>query len=456
MRTTRLDYERRRDALAAAMKATSHHVALQKSTSNLFRARHQGAVARIDVRGLDHVIDIDEEALVLDVEGMTTYEAIVRETLAVGLMPPVVPQLKSITIGGGISGLAIESSSWREGLTHESVLEMDVLTASGDVVTCSKNQHRDLFYAMPNSYGTLGYILRVKVPLRRVKPFVHLRNIRFDSSELLMRELTALCESGRYQGEAIDFVDGMVISPSEQYVTIGTQVDDAPYTSDYTYMNVYWRSIPSRDDDYLTIEDYIWRWDTDWFWCSKNVGADRPLMRRVLGRQRLGSKTYQRLMRFEGKYQLLEKTLKLVGTHQPREAVIQDVQLPNAQVARFLDFFHETIGINPIWLCPTRALPVGKQWPWTLYPMKAGELYVNVGFWDTVPTTHGATTGHYNRLIERQLMTMDGTKSLYSDSYYSRLEFEKLYNYADYQPIKQTYDPHGRFKDLYDKCVKRK
>ncbi|MFZ1458564.1 MAG: FAD-binding oxidoreductase [Candidatus Saccharimonadales bacterium] len=449
-------YQQRRDELSRAMKDNQGSVALRKSTSNLFRSRQQGTVSRIDVRSMNHIIAIDEDALTLDVEGMTTYEDIVRETLKHGLMPPVVPQLKSITIGGGVSGLAIESSSWREGLTHESVLEMDVLTSSGDVVTCSPKRNSDLFYAMPNSYGTLGYILRLTVPLRRVKPYVRLRHIRFASADELASVLETSCESGRYDDEKFDFIDGTVISQTELYLTIGVMVESAPYTSDYTYMNIFWRSITERDEDYLTIEDYIWRWDTDWFWCSKNVGATNPLFRRLLGPRRLGSKTYQRMMRLEATHKPLERTLKLLGRYEPREAVIQDVQLPVARVVDFLGFFQEKIEISPVWLCPTRALPVGKRWPWTLYPMTPGQLYVNVGFWDTVPTTPDPAQGYYNRLVEQQLMTMDGTKSLYSDSYYRRADFEKLYNYADYRPIKQKYDPTARFKDLYDKCVKRK
>ena len=46
-------------------------------------------------------------------------------------MPLVVPQLKTITLGGAVTGLGIESTSFRHGLPHESVREMDVLTGDG-------------------------------------------------------------------------------------------------------------------------------------------------------------------------------------------------------------------------------------------------------------------------------------------------------------------------------------
>ena len=62
---------------------------------------------------------------------MTTYEHLVDATLPHGLMPLVVPQLKTITLGGAVTGLGIESSSFRNGCPHESVLELEVLTGDG-------------------------------------------------------------------------------------------------------------------------------------------------------------------------------------------------------------------------------------------------------------------------------------------------------------------------------------
>ena len=66
---------------------------------------------------------------------MCTYEDLVDATLPHGLIPYVVPQLRTITLGGAVTGLGIESTSFRNGLPHESVLEMDVFTGAGEVVT---------------------------------------------------------------------------------------------------------------------------------------------------------------------------------------------------------------------------------------------------------------------------------------------------------------------------------
>ncbi|HLI54836.1 MAG TPA: FAD-binding protein, partial [Acidimicrobiales bacterium] len=154
------EHRRRVSELRAAYAALppDRPVRLSKKTSNLFRPR---AAARggLDVSGFDGVLDVDTAARTADVSGMTTYEHLVDALLPYGLMPLVVPELKTITLGGAITGLGIESTSFRSGMPHESVLEMDILTGAGEVVTARREgEHRDLFYGFPNSYGTLGYL----------------------------------------------------------------------------------------------------------------------------------------------------------------------------------------------------------------------------------------------------------------------------------------------------------
>ncbi|MDQ1599680.1 MAG: hypothetical protein QOD68_1154, partial [Actinomycetota bacterium] len=163
-------------------------VRLAKRTSNLFRPRDRTAAPGLDVAGLDSVLSVDPVARTADVQAMTTYEKLLDATLAHGLMPAVVPQLKTITIGGAVTGLGIEASSFRNGLPHESVREIEVLTGDGQLVVADpEGPDADLFRAFPNSYGTLGYALRLVIDLEPVHPFVRLRHVRFHDLD----ELTA-------------------------------------------------------------------------------------------------------------------------------------------------------------------------------------------------------------------------------------------------------------------------
>ena len=435
---------RLRAELAVAGDAAG--IGLAKRTSNLFRDRARPSLPKIDVAEFAEVIRIDADAGIVEAEGMIPYVALADATLAHGLLPAVVPQLKSITLGGAVAGVGIESSSFRYGLVHDTVAALDVLTPDGRIVHCTPdNEHRDLFFGFPNSYGTLGYALAVTartVPARR---YVQLEHVRHTDAAACFAEIARRCADGR-----LDFLDGTVFAPDEMYLTLGRFVDDAPWVSDYTYEHVYYQSIRKRSIDYLTARDYVWRWDTDWFWCSKNVGAQHPLVRRLLGRKRLNSITYQRIMRWNARWGVTRVLDRLRGMH--AESVIQDVDIPVDRAAEFLDFLHREVGILPVWLCPIRGPDPARRFP--LYPLRPAIVYINFGFWDVVTSPEARPEGFVNRRIERKVAALSGIKSLYSDSFYSEDEFWSAYDRDAYTALKSRYDPGGTRPDLYAKCVR--
>src|SRR5687767_4100533 len=195
-------------------------VRLAKNTSNLFRARADQRVPGLDVSGLRGVVEVDAAGRTADVQGMCTYEDLVDATLPHGLIPKVVPQLRTITLGGAVTGLGIESTSFRSGLPHESVLELDVLSGAGEVITATRdNEHADLFRAFPNSFGSLGYATRLRIELERVRSHVALRHLRFDDAALLAKTVAAIVETGEHDGDRVDGLDGVSFGPGEHYLT---------------------------------------------------------------------------------------------------------------------------------------------------------------------------------------------------------------------------------------------
>ena len=445
-------YQHARDALQATLAEASEPVRLGKHTSNLFRSREDGG-RRLDVDAFRGVLDVDTEAGTVDVLGMTTYEELVAVTLEHGVMPLVVPQLKTITIGGAVAGLGIESTSFRSGLAHESVLELEILTGAGEVVLARPdNEHAALFWAFPNSYGTLGYALRLRIEVEPVAPFVALRHLAYSSAEACVADLERICAEREVDGERVDFLDGTAFAPDELYLTVGTFTDTAPSSSDYTGLNIYYRSIRERQRDHLTISDYLWRWDTDWFWCSRAFGAQRPLIRRLWPKRWLRSDVYHRLVALERRVGLTRRLDRLL--RRPRvEVIVQDIEVPVDRAAAFLDYLKRDVGVWPVWLCP---LQQRTEAPWELYPLDPGALYVNFGFWGGVPVAPGDAEGDRDRRIERAVAAHDGRKSLYSTAYYGPEEFWQLYGGERYWEVKRRYDPDGRLRDLYDKCVRRR
>ena len=436
-------------------------VRLAKRTSNLFRPRQELTRPGLDVAAFDGVLEVNGEERTAEVLGMTTYEHLVEATLPHGLIPMCVPQLRTITLGGAVTGMGIEAASFRNGTPHESVIEMDILTGTGEVITATGSQddpNRDLFYGFPNSYGSLGYALRIKIELEPVLPFVHLRHLYFDSAISLTNAISEITAAREFAGNRVDFIDGTVFSPHEHYLTLGEMVTELPrgaVASDYTKSNIYYRSIQQRTDDYLTILDYLWRWDTDWFWCSRAFGAQKPIIRKLWPKTQLRSDAYWKLIALDRKYDI-SGNLHTWQRKPQREPVVQDIEVPIEQLPAFLEFFHREIGIEPIWICPLQQRDPSAHWP--LYEFDPQQMYVNVGFWSSValPDNIDKNFGFFNRKIEEEVTRLDGRKSLYSTAFYDRDAFWAIYGGSVYSDLKDRYDPHGRLLGLYEKVVEQR
>ena len=428
-------------------------VRLAKKTSNLFRTRTESAAPKLDVRRLHRVLEIDNERRIAEVEGMTTFEDFADATFMQGLRPPVVPQLKTITVGGAVAGLGIEASSFRYGLVHETVEEMEILCGDGTIRVCRPdNENADLFYAIPNSYGTLGYILRLRMKLLPAGPFVKLSHQRFFDRIQFLSAMEATCAQGPH---APDFVEGIAFTPDDFVLTTARITHERGPLSDYKGMQIYYQSLRNRTEDLLTIRDFLWRWDSDWFWCSRSFGMQNPLLRFLLGHWMLRSSSYWKIqslyrkLKIEEMIQAIHEVLHL--PIEQSEPVIQDVEIPIKKSIEFIEFYFREIDIRPCWICPIRPLEAPVNW--MLYSMKPGALYLNFGFWGSIRTSSDMADGHFNRRIERIVQDLGGLKSLYSTSFFPEEEFWQIYNGEAYQKLKAKFDPQGAFKSLYQKAV---
>ena len=196
--------------------------------------------------------------------------------------------------------------------------------------------------------------------------------------------------------------------------------------------------------------DYLWRWDTDWFWCSGAFGAQNPKLRRIWPRRWRRSDVYHKLLGLDRRFSIADRLDRRAG-RPLRERVIQDVEVPVDKLPDFLSWFDDAVGMRPVWLCP---LVAKRAWP--TYPLEPDATYVNVGFWGTVHVGPDAPNGPRNRAIEEKVHELGGHKSLYSEAFYDRDTFDELYDGANLAAVKGRYDPQDRLTSLYDKAVKRR
>ena len=148
--------------------------------------------------------------------------------------------------------------------------------------------------------------------------------------------------------------------------------------------------------------DYLWRWDTDWFWCSGAFGVQNPTVRRLWPKRWRRSDVYHHLIGLNHRTGFMDWVDRRKGRPQ-REQVVQDIEVPVERLEEFLDWFDAEVGMRPVWLCPlvSPGTSTGSQWP--TYPLHPGTTYVNVGFWGTVHVGPDAPDAPRNRAIEAKV-----------------------------------------------------
>ncbi len=437
------DYAAKTAALLNQWTVAGGHLKLAKPTiSNLFRYQRRDAPKRpLSLGQFNSVIGIDEAARTAEVEGLATFENIVAACLPLGYLPLVTPELKHITIGGATAGIGIESTCFRYGFVHDALLEADVLLPGGTIVTCTPdNDHADLFYALPNSYGTLGYVLRARIALQPARPYVHLNIERFAAPAAYLEAMQAATHSAD-----VDFVEGLFFGDCRFYLMTGRFADHAPKLDDILRKHVFYRLVEERQDIYLRTADYIFRYDPEWFW---NI-PDTPLhtlFRRYAPPQLRNSAFYTRYAAWNDRLRGLIPVLAPAAT----EPLIQDWEVPWEEAAELIGFCLKEVSLDGL---PWAAVPIKTPRQPTLYPIRPNELYFNLGCYCQVRRSPAREPYYHTKIMDRKCFDLGGIKMLYSSTFLDEAEFDERFNGDVYRNLKKKYDPEGNASTLYDKVA---
>jgi FAD/FMN-containing dehydrogenase len=382
---------------------------------------------KIDVSSLGELLEINvNESYCVAEPGLTFFD-LVNSTLAHNLVPTVVPELKTVTVGGAVAGCSIESMSFRHGGFHDSCLEYEVITGDGRVLICRPDGDNSLIFQMLHgTFGTLGIISKVKFRLVPAKPFV---KVQYEKYSTLPDYLAAI--QRHYKNKDIEFMDGIIHSPDLYVLSAGNFVDSAPYTNNYDWMKIYYQSTAERDEDYLKTADYFFRYDKG----VTNVHPKSKIARFFLGKF-VGSSEILRLA---------EKIHWLLPAERPPVTV--DIFLPFSKVEEFMGWYEREMGHFPLWCVPYHRL---RDYEWVsprLFQKSPDSLYIDLAIY-SMPQ-RGQT--NYYRLLEEKLLEIGGIKTLISHNYYTEEEFWSAWNKENYDKVKKVTDPHGIFRDLYTK-----
>ncbi|KAI1423547.1 FAD binding domain protein [Xylaria sp. FL1777] len=418
-------------------------------STNSTRAIHKDGDRIVDTSHLNRVLAVDVTKKMALAEPNVPMDKLVETAVAYGLVPLVVMEFPGITVGGGFSGSAGESSSGRHGPFDSTVNSIEIVIPNGEVRRASKTEDPDLFWGAASAFGTVGIVTLLEVQLQDAAQYVQLTHYPLRSFSEAAEKLQE-----QVADTSVEFVDGIVFSPSRTVICAGRLVNTLPSGSKprrylgrrdpWFYLDVQKRAKDSSSPviDYVPLTDYLFRWDRGGFWVARYAYRYFLTPFNRITRYALDTFMHARVM-----YHALHKS-GLSDTY-----IIQDVGVPFDAVQPFYAWLHQTLHIYPLWLCPIR---VRRYTPDAAFGLHADfadpstpEVMINFGVWGPGPKGYDESV-RLNRLIEHKVHELGGKKTLYAQAYYTEDEFWKTYNKPAYDAVRTKYHA-DHLPSVYDK-----
>ena len=196
----------------------------------------------------------------VSVEAGATWSEVLAATLPHGRTPPVLPDYLELSVGGTLTVGGVGGASMRLGVQTDHVLELEVVTGEGELVSCSGSRNRELFDAVRAGLGKVAVIVRATLRLGAAPRAVRRFQLFYQSAAALLRDARML--AGRtgfdavqgaiaaqpggeltFRLDAARFVDEAV--PSDDALLAGLSDDPALRTSTTTpYLDYLRRLAP--------------------------------------------------------------------------------------------------------------------------------------------------------------------------------------------------------------------
>ncbi|OEL15426.1 Delta(24)-sterol reductase [Dichanthelium oligosanthes] len=434
----------------------------------------------VDLSAFSNILEIDKERMVAKVEPLVSMGQLTKVTCPMNLSLAVAPEFDDLTVGGLINSYGISGSSHIYGLFSDTVVAMEVVLADGRVVRATKdNEHSDLFYGMPWSQGTIGFLVSAEIKLIPIKEYMRLtytpvRGTLKEIAQAYADSFVPIRDGDDPAAKVVpDFVEGMVYSPSEGVMMTGVYATEEEAKKKGNKINrVGWWFKPwfyqyaetalTRGEfvEYIPTREYYHRHTRSLYWEAKLIipFGDQFWFRFLLG------------WLMPPKISLLKITQgEAIRNYYHDNHVIQDVLVPLHKVRDILEFAHRELEVYPVWLCPHRLykLPVKTM----VYP-EAGfeqhrrrgdtsyaQMFTDVGFYYAPGAAlrgeefNGAEAVHK---LEQWLIGNHGFQAQYAVSELNEKDFWRMFDASHYEHCRRKYGAVGTFMSTYYKSKKGK
>ena len=412
-----------------------------------------------------NILALDTDALTVTVEPLVDVGAITAYLVPKGFMLATTLEIEEATVGGLAMAVGMTTASHKHGLLQETVTEYEMVMGDGSrKLVTADGEDESLFYALPWSHGSLGFLAGLTLRIIPVEKHVKLTYRPCHSQETycaLIRDLA------HRTGDACpEFVEATVFS-RDQAVVMSAEFEDPATAADRGKLNnVGWWFKPwfykhiegflrfsdgEEHVEYIPTEQYIFRHNRAIFWTLRDqlpesVG-NNVLFRLFLGWLLPPKVTFLKL-----------PTTPEIRKEMMVERVYQDIVLPIKCLEESIDKAAGLFAIWPILVYPSRIYdhgpgrrglfpfpPDADKVPGTDYGM-----YFDLGVYGTPPGAMGAVKGGYKavtcmREMEDYTSKVGGAPFLYADTFLTEDEFGRMFDLELYDRVREEYGADGCF-----------
>lgn len=144
----------------------------------------------------DRILHFDPQTGDITAESGFSLDELYRSMLPRGWFTPVTPGTRFVTLGGMVAADVHGGNHHVDGCFGRHVTALTLRVADGRILTCSRSEHPDLFFATIGGMGLTGHILDVSFRLVRVAtPWIYQETIRIPDIDAFMQALAEAAAS---------------------------------------------------------------------------------------------------------------------------------------------------------------------------------------------------------------------------------------------------------------------
>ena len=154
---------------------------------------------------LNRMLAFDDQHGILACEAGVTLAELLHYLLPRGWLAPTTPGTKYVTVGGAIAADVHGKNHHIDGSFGRHVLDLQLLTASGEIISCSPTQKATIFWATIGGMGLTGIIVSARLQLKKVdNAFCDVTYRRTENLDTTLECFAATDQDYRYSVAWID------------------------------------------------------------------------------------------------------------------------------------------------------------------------------------------------------------------------------------------------------------